>query len=339
MTDKREGLQGDPARVRDALASEGADGVKRELDDLRALHEDIVATYIEWVVIWKGFLRRMRGDDASSAVLTDALTRWARWLACGYPVPLASGVGRARRREKGRDVMEALVAARSVVGAGDAAWASEALLTMPRAAASATIRLAREGRALAANAAFARYLMCVRERHDVLVMLHGAIDRAVIDKFGQALFEQGMRETLAACSYHDVAWRALDGAKTAAVAAAIARELQGHFSGPDRIGRVRFEQVTGGLRVAFEPCGSGGMLRRSPVARSLGVLADATAATWGRAGEVPPYCSHCALEESESLARFGRHLWVTEFVPGSDGTCAWRVAHEESVAPPNGAPS
>ena len=272
MTDKREGLQGDPARVRDALASEGADGVKRELDDLRALHEDILTTYIEWVVTWKGFLRRTRGNDASSAVLTDALTRWARWLACGYPVPLASGVGRARRREKGRDAMEALVAARSVVGARDAAWASEALMATPRTAAAAAIRLAREGRAHAAKAAFARYLACVRERHDVLVMLHGAIDRAVIDSFGQALFEQGMRETLAACSYHDAAWRALDGARAAAVAAAIARELQAHFSGPNRSGRVRFEQVPGGLRVAFEPCGSGGMLRRSPVARSLGVL-------------------------------------------------------------------
>ena len=48
---------------------------------------------------------------------------------------------------------------------------------------------------------------------------------------------------------------------------------------------------------------------------------------------MPAYCAHCALNELESVKRFGHPLWVTEFDPDASKPCGWTVYKDPQAIP------
>jgi len=62
-------------------------------------------------------------------------------------------------------------------------------------------------------------------------------------------------------------------------------------------------------------------------------LPEATPQSWGRKGEVPAYCSHCAVNELESMARLGYPLFITEFDPDPGKPCGWTLYKDPERIP------
>jgi hypothetical protein len=62
-------------------------------------------------------------------------------------------------------------------------------------------------------------------------------------------------------------------------------------------------------------------------------LPEASPETWHRAGQVPSYCAHCALNELTSIALVGYPLWVTEFDPDPRKPCGWTIYKEPKRIP------
>jgi len=84
--------------------------------------------------------------------------------------------------------------------------------------------------------------------------------------------------------------------------------------------------------LVFDPCGSGGAIRRCGLP-GLAVLKEAAPETWLRSNEVPMYCAHCAMNELTSIRRLGYPAWVTEFDPDPARPCGWAVYKDRSAIP------
>jgi hypothetical protein len=112
----------------------------------------------------------------------------------------------------------------------------------------------------------------------------------------------------------------------------LAEHLRGHFSGPGREGAVTIVEEADRYRLVFEPCGTGGAMRRRKVA-ALTNFRVASVATWQRTNEVPTYCAHCALNEVTSIRRLGYPAWVTEFDPDPEKPCGWTVYKDPALIP------
>lgn len=111
--------------------------------------------------------------------------------------------------------------------------------------------------------------------------------------------------------------------------------MRGHLCGPGRLGDV--DVVDEGKRwvIAFDPCGSGGRMRRGDPAGgdpphteapyNFGVSAQAHDWTWSRAG-VCYYCAHCAfVNEQLGIDTYGHPIRVTEYPEDREQKCRWII--------------
>jgi hypothetical protein len=170
--------------------------------------------------------------------------------------------------------------------------------------------------------------------HDALVQYcHAYPSRAAV-LFGQDVAESLLRDSFSSASFFEGLW-AMGALPPLQLAAFLAEHLRAHFSGPRRGGSVRVIEHPDRYQLIFDGCGSGQEMRRRLQRCGLVTekFAQASPATWHRAGEVPAYCSHCAFNELESIRRFGYPVLVTEFDPDPDRPCGWTVYKDPRLIP------
>ncbi|MEW6282483.1 MAG: hypothetical protein AB1758_27995, partial [Candidatus Eremiobacterota bacterium] len=170
--------------------------------------------------------------------------------------------------------------------------------------------------------------------HDLLFRHSWAVMTALGRLRGQAVVEEGLRRVLTSSSFYEAAWEQSQNLTPAQQAVVLAEHLRLHFSGPDGTGSVRVIEEEDRYRLVLDPCGSGGAMRRALKGRpEFASLPEGSPLTWGRAGQVPAYCAHCAVNELESLRRRGHLEWVTEFDPDPDRPCGWTLFKDRSRTP------
>ncbi|MDF1666770.1 MAG: hypothetical protein P1V97_33780 [Planctomycetota bacterium] len=175
----------------------------------------------------------------------------------------------------------------------------------------------------------------MRSAHDSLGLYNWAWIAGINEAFGQDLAAQVMHESFESCSFIAGLWGLVANVSPADLAAFLADHLRtGHLSGPGRGGAVTITESEDSYRLDMDACGTGGALRRGLKSREgLGFFETASPATWGRTGEVPAYCAHCAQNEIESIKRFGYPAWVTDFNPDPEKSCAWIIYKDSKTIP------
>lgn len=119
--------------------------------------------------------------------------------------------------------------------------------------------------------------------------------------------------------------------------------MRAHFSGPAHRGAVEVTEDEEKWVLAFDPCGSGGRMRRGdPVVGQTSRMEppygfdDANGAhdwTWQQEG-VCLYCAHCSfVNEIFPIEQTGAPLRVTEYPQDPHDQCRWTVYKREEAIP------
>jgi hypothetical protein len=112
--------------------------------------------------------------------------------------------------------------------------------------------------------------------------------------------------------------------------------MRGHLSGASRKGDVSVREEADRFVIAFDPCGTGGVLRRgdpdsgrAPYATE-GTNREAHEWTWGKVG-VHWYCSHCAIAMEWLPGRTRGHpLRPLDHNLDHQAPCVWYVYKDET---------
>lgn len=160
--------------------------------------------------------------------------------------------------------------------------------------------------------------------HDALVLFTHEYPAQVARDCGEELAERLAGDSLTSCPGYLALWDFIEKMDAHELAAFLAEHLRFHFSGPGRRGSARIIEDDEKIRLVFDACGSGGALRRR-MGDAVAKVERGSEATWGRSGEVPFYCTHCALNERISTERFGHPRMITEFDPDPSRPCGWTV--------------
>lgn len=134
-------------------------------------------------------------------------------------------------------------------------------------------------------------------------------------------------------------WFALGGHERLALSS---EGMRAHYAGPGRRGDFDIEAIEGGWVMSFDPCGTGGVLRRENELLDrpwfddvVGVNTRPAPWSWGLTG-VPWYCAHCPmLLEHFPLQTHGAVVRPVAYDPDPWGRTRW-VVHEDPD--PEGAP-
>jgi hypothetical protein len=111
--------------------------------------------------------------------------------------------------------------------------------------------------------------------------------------------------------------------------------MRGHFAGPGRSGRLDVVEEPERYVMSFDPCGSGGRMRRGdPVTRNGSrleppyaflAIQDAYPWTWNRKG-VCAYCAHCAMVmQLLPIEKTGRPMRMVEYPDNPAEPCRWVI--------------
>ena len=172
--------------------------------------------------------------------------------------------------------------------------------------------------------------------HDLLVELVALYPTVVLEHSTQEWAEKALRESFVHCSTYEGLWQAVMSMNPEQVAAFLADHLRGHFSGVDRKGITEVIEEEDRYRIVVGPCGSGGAMRRRALARdgkSPTPLPEASAQSLGLKGQMPGYCTHCAVNELESVDRLGYPVLVTEFQADPNKPCGWTIYKDPEKIP------
>ena len=109
-------------------------------------------------------------------------------------------------------------------------------------------------------------------------------------------------------------------------------ELQrAHCAGPDRLGEFSVVEETDRFILTFDPCGSGGRLRK--MGKAGGLTSKNYPWSWGRAG-VPYYCSHCCVFfELMPIETLGYPIRIHENVDRPEMPCVQIVYKAPELVP------
>jgi hypothetical protein len=119
--------------------------------------------------------------------------------------------------------------------------------------------------------------------------------------------------------------------------------MRGHFTGPSRRGQVDVVEEEDRWILSFDPCGSGGRMRRSDPERgqtprtespfSFAVTEEAHDWSWNRKG-VCLYCAHCAVvNEILPIESLGAPMRVTENPENPGDQCRWTIYKSPELVP------
>jgi hypothetical protein len=185
------------------------------------------------------------------------------------------------------------------------------------------------------------YVDFSRVLHDIYADWAWALLSLGLRQFGEDKMEAMLRATMepwVSARYQrsdemgmvEQAWLAIEG-------------MRGHFCGPERQGDVEVLEEQDRWILSFDPCGSGGRMRRGDPLNNTPSRYDSPFNfldvrgphpwTWGKAG-VCLYCAHCALvNEILPIERIGYPIRVTEYPVRPEDKCRWIIYKHPDLVP------
>lgn len=180
------------------------------------------------------------------------------------------------------------------------------------------------GDAEAARPLLQSYFIACVTRHDAIVTFCSSYPAFIATRYGEALALRVSNQSLKECPGWSSLWTLTEKMSQTELAAFLAEHFRYHCSGPGRRGACTVVEDEEKIRLIFKPCGGGGALRRR-LGERVPKLQEASPFTWNRSGEVPIYCSHCALNEQHSIGLYGYPRLVTRFNPDPGQPCEWTL--------------
>jgi len=331
----------DADRVRAALRARDAQLATGYLSIVRSSAEMMVTSYVEFVLAFAPALAAHDPPIDHADIYRRAHDTWRRAVEAS---PELGGSGAATNAD-GRQVAAALgpdTVLPSTVGemrqalmSGGRTRAAD-LLVGPAADFERLSAALAAGDVAGAAAAFEDYYGRMRRLHDLLVELDSLLISVIAETCGSSVAGEILYQSFTGCLFYGGLWQLAGAMSAEELAAFLADHMRGHFSGPARDGTIDIVEEEDRIRLVFGRCGSGAAMRRrarAGVPDAAAPLAQAANVTWQRAGEVPGYCSHCAMNELEGVRRLGYPLMVTEFDPDPDKPCGWTIYRDPSFIP------
>ena len=112
--------------------------------------------------------------------------------------------------------------------------------------------------------------------------------------------------------------------------------MRGHFTGPGRRGRIDVVDEGDRFVLSFDPCGTGGRMRRDRRTEEpfrFAVTQQAHDWSWNRKG-VCLYCAHCAVvNEILPIESLGTPMRVTDHPENDGDPCRWTIYKAPELVP------
>lgn len=160
--------------------------------------------------------------------------------------------------------------------------------------------------------------------HDALISFSYCYPTTVLQESGEEIALNVCNGSIARNPMWNGMWELTKTLTPTDLAAFLAEHLRFHFSGAGRGGQAKIVEDDKKIRLIFDPCGSGGALRRR-LKDDVVNLQDKHQLGWNKCGEVNLYCSHCALNEKKSIDMFGYPKLVVEFEADENKPCGWTM--------------
>lgn len=189
------------------------------------------------------------------------------------------------------------------------------------------------GRAEEAKQATEYLRLGFQTMQDVLVQYIQDLLAFIAGTFGEEHVEAALRSALAEdLKAHNQSYSGLSWEEKLQVTA---EGMRCHLAGPERQGDFTILDEKDRLVLKWDPCGSGGALRRNAAARGLEVksASEAHPWTWGKKG-VCLYCSHCSLmNEILPIEQSGYPQCITEYPENPGDPCTWYLYKDPDDIP------
>ena len=308
--------------IRKTIKDRKSEEAKHWIEYLYSGDMVMLRVYAEWCVLWHEFSLRRFGSASADLLQQQALELWN------------SHTNTAHNKSEAKMTTYFLLSTlRSDSGSARCIeQLSEGVCRFPEELNQMLMENLLSGCGPETEDLFENYFRCVRDRHDLLAKYCWSFPTAICKIHGQKIAEEGLAGSFGAMSVQDAMWNLFASLSPALRSAFLAEHLRFHFSGIKREGSVTIIEEEDRYRLVFDPCGSGGAMRREGLGE-LTIFANASPLTWGRKGEVPAYCAHCAFNELTSVKRVGYPLWVTEFDPDANRPCGWTVFKDPGRIP------
>lgn len=168
--------------------------------------------------------------------------------------------------------------------------------------------------------------------HDALITFTYSYPTTVLSVSGEKIAIEVCNGSIARNPLWNGMWELTKILTPVDLAAFLADHLRFHFSGENREGQIQIIEDDKKIRLVFDPCGSGGALRRR-LKNDIVTLKDKHQLGWNKCDEVNLYCSHCALNEKKSIDMFGYPKLVVEFQTDENKPCGWTMYKNEADVP------
>ncbi len=171
------------------------------------------------------------------------------------------------------------------------------------------------------------------EGHDSHLLLTAAWVDAVVTELGEAklgeLWAELQQQPIDSYERYDT--ERSPWSDSFALLVQIALEgMHAHFGGPRRRGEIELIEHEDRVEMRFDPCGSGGRIRRDEL---FGVTREPHPFAWNRVG-VCHYCVHCCvLQQLEPIRRMGYPARVIEPPTEPGMPCSWTVYRDPALVP------
>jgi hypothetical protein len=181
----------------------------------------------------------------------------------------------------------------------------------------------------AVQATVARWL----EGHDSHLLLTAAWVDAVVTELGEAklgeLWAELQQQPIDSYKRYDTTRSPWPDSFALLVQIAL-EGMHAHFGGPKRRGEIELIEHDDRVEMRFDPCGSGGRIRRDEL---FGVTREPHPFAWNRVG-VCHYCIHCCvLQQLEPIRRMGYPARVIEPPTEPGMPCSWTVYRDPALVP------
>lgn len=322
-------------RVQQALAASDL----RTAAEYIALQYESNATmmtiYVQWPCAYLLSAAESLGEPAALALATAAFEHWSK------AVQSIAGQGETERRVVSlaapllHPELLTPAFARGIINVFNSGQSPDYLANAMKMLNEFEARLSTslaQGNAQEARQAYEAYFSCARSWHDVLMQYADSFPGVAAAMHGQASAEALVEKSFSAAPFGAGLWTFGARLSPQQLAAFLLAHIREHFSGPGRKGAATLREYEDRYELIFDPCGSGGAMRRR-LGAAQSRLPAASPATFGRAGEVPPYCTHCAINARTAIARFGWPIYITRFNPDPAMPCGWTIYKTPDAIP------
>jgi hypothetical protein len=169
-------------------------------------------------------------------------------------------------------------------------------------------------------------------RHDSFITFTYSYPTTIMEFFGEKDALEVANGSIANNPMWNGLWELTKVLNPVDLAAFLAEHLRYHFSGNKREGQTQIIEDDEKIRLIFDPCGSGGALRRR-LGDTIHKTKQKDNLNWNKCNEVNLYCTHCALNEKHSIDLFGYPKIVVEFQADPAKPCGWTIYKDKKDIP------